>query len=318
LVISASICIVNYKTPYLVIDCIASFLPHLASSVSVVIVDSNSNDDSLATIREWLRTNDGAGRCRLVELQANGGFSAGYNAAMKAIPANCYLLLNSDTIVRPGAIALLIETMVNYPEAGLFGPQLEWPNGVAQVSCFRDHSPLSELVAAARTRQVTSLLKLFEVPISTVTSNFRPPWMSFAAVLIRSEVLESAGMLDENFFLYFEDCEYCYRARKAGWDIFYVPDARIVHLHGKSSQVVENISQAKRLPKYYYASRTRYFRLRYGIVGPTLANLAWCCGRVISKTRETLGKKERHLPENAWRDIWTNWSDPLGNDKHNA
>jgi N-acetylglucosaminyl-diphospho-decaprenol L-rhamnosyltransferase len=71
------------------------------------------------------------------------------------------------------------------------------------------------------------------------------------------------------------------------------------------------ITTAKRLPRYYYASRTRYFRLRYGMAGPTLANLGWCLGRVISKLRETFGSKKPHLPEMAWRDIWINWDKPL-------
>jgi hypothetical protein len=71
------------------------------------------------------------------------------------------------------------------------------------------------------------------------------------------------------------------------------------------------ITTAKRLPRYYYAARTRYFRLRYGVAGPTLANLGWCLGRLISKSREIFGTKKPHLPEMAWRDIWANWSMPL-------
>jgi N-acetylglucosaminyl-diphospho-decaprenol L-rhamnosyltransferase len=303
---------VNYRTPQLVIDCLASFLPSLGDDFKVVIVDSSSGDTSVAGIAAWLKSNDTAGQCRLLELCANGGFSTGYNAAMKACPAKFYLLLNSDTEVLPGAITLLIAAAAKYPQAGLFGPRLEWPDGTIQHSCFNDHSPLSELVAAARTRHVTALLRRYVVPMPMNATNFHPPWISFAAVLIRDEVLKSAGMLDEGFFLYFEDCEYCYRARQAGWDIIYEPGARIIHLHGQSSQLENMINTAKRLPRYYYVSRTRYFRLRYGVAGPTLANFGWCIGRVISKLRETFGSKKLHLPELAWKDIWTNWSKPIG------
>ena len=156
-VIKLNVCIVNYKTPQLVIDCLASFLPELAGDAAVVIADSNSQDNSVAKISAWLKGNDPAGKCRLIALPVNGGFSAGYNAAMKACPAEFYLLLNSDTVVRPGAIARLLEAAAEYPQAGLFGPRLEWPDETPQVSCFRDHSPASELIAAARTRQVTAL-----------------------------------------------------------------------------------------------------------------------------------------------------------------
>jgi N-acetylglucosaminyl-diphospho-decaprenol L-rhamnosyltransferase len=305
------ICIVNYKTPQLVIDCLASFLPELDSDVSVVIADSGSQDDSVARIGAWLKDNDPTKKCRLIDLSVNGGFSAGYNAAMSACPAEFYLLLNSDTVVRPGAISRLLAAAAEYPEVGLFGPRLEWPDETPQVSCFRGHSPASELIAAARTRQVTALLRPYDLPLPIANAGLHPPWISFAAVLIRNEVLASAGLLDEGFFLYFEDCEYCHRARRAGWDIMHVPAARIIHLHGQSSQVENMITRAKRLPRYYYASRTRYFRRRYGVAGPTLANLGWCLGRLISKMRETFGTKKPHLPEMAWKDIWTNWGAPL-------
>ena len=309
--IMLSVCIVNYRTPQLVIDCLASLLPELPGDAAVVVADSNSADTSVASIAAWLKANDTAGQCQLVELTTNGGFSAGYNAAMRVVPADYYLLLNSDTVVRLGAIAHLLDAAAKYPQAGLFGPRLEWPDETSQVSCFRDHSPFSELIAAARTRHVTTLLRRYVVPMPVATSVVRPPWISFAAVLIRDDVIKSAGMLDEGFFLYFEDCEYCYRARQADWDIVYVPAAQVIHLHGQSSQVETMITAAKRLPRYYYVSRTRYFRLRYGVKGPTLANLGWCLGRWISKLRETFGTKKPHLPESAWSDIWTNWSAPL-------
>lgn len=306
-----NICIVNYKTPQLVIDCLASFLPELADDAAVVIADSNSQDGSMIKIGAWLKSNDPAGKCKLIALSVNGGFSAGYNAVMRACPAEFYLLLNSDTVVRPWAITLLLEAATKYPKVGLFGPRLEWHDEKHQVSCFRSHSPPSELIAAAKTRQITALLRRYDVPLPIANAGLRPPWISFAAVLIRNDVLTSAGQLDEGFFLYFEDSEYCLRVRKAGWDIIYVPAARIVHLHGQSSQVETMITSAKRLPRYYYASRTRYFRLRYGVTGPTLANLGWCLGRTISKLRETIGTKKPHLPEMAWKDIWTNWRTPL-------
>jgi N-acetylglucosaminyl-diphospho-decaprenol L-rhamnosyltransferase len=311
-VIKLNVCIVNYKTPQLVIDCLASLLPELFDGdATVVIADSNSQDGSVAKINSWLKDNDPAGKCKLIALPVNGGFSAGYNAAMKVCPAEFYLLLNSDTVVRPGAIARLLEAAAEYPDAGLFGPCLEWPDETPQVSCFRDHSPASELIAAARTRQVTALLQGYDVPLPNANAELRPSWISFAAVLIRNAVLTSAGLLDEGFFLYFEDCEYCHRARQAGWEIMHVPAARIIHLHGQSSQVEDMITTAKQLPHYYYASRTRYFRLRYGVAGPTLANLGWCLGRLISKLRETFGAKKPHLPLMAWKDIWTNWDTPL-------
>jgi N-acetylglucosaminyl-diphospho-decaprenol L-rhamnosyltransferase len=312
-----NICIVNYRTPRLVIDCLASLLPELPKRAKVIIADSFSEDDSAKVIGNWLKANDPARNCAFIELGKNGGFSAGYNAAMKACPAENYLLLNSDTLVLPGAVMRLLEAAERDPKTGVFGPRLEWPDGIPQDSCFRDHSPFSEIILAARTRHVTALLKNYMVPMPVTNAEMHPNWISFAAVLIRHEVVETAGWLDDNFFLYFEDCEYCYRARRRGWSITYVPTARIVHLHGQSSQVESMITKAKRLPTYYYVSRARYFRLRYGAAGPTLANIGWCLGRLVSKTRETFGTKKMHLPEMAWKDIWVDWEKPNLNRREN-
>jgi N-acetylglucosaminyl-diphospho-decaprenol L-rhamnosyltransferase len=85
-----------------------------------------------------------------------------------------------------------------------------------------------------------------------------------------------------------------------------------VHLKGGSSSTFERANQLKqRLPRYYYEARTRYFFLRYGRIGLTLANILWHFGRMVSKGRETISGRSRHVPERQWRDIWTNWLHPL-------
>ena len=310
-----NICIVNYKTPELVVDCLATLIPDLNDGMTVVVIDNNSGDDSVSKIASWLVKNDLNQHCILIKLLINGGFSAGYNTAMKACPSNYYLLLNSDTLLRPGAVMMLLNAAKSNPEVGLIGPQLEWPDGAVQISCFRDPSPFGELIASARTRHVTALLSRYVVAVPFAHIELNPQWISFAAVLIKDDMLKSIGMLDEKFFMYFEDCEYCFRARTKGWKIIFLPSARVVHLHGQSSEVEKSIFSAKRLPRYYYASRARYFRLRYGVLGLTIANFAWYIGRIISKLRETFGTKTPHLPEMSYLDIWTNWKAPLQQDK---
>jgi N-acetylglucosaminyl-diphospho-decaprenol L-rhamnosyltransferase len=309
------VCIVNYRTPQLVIDCLASFLGSLGRGHQVVVADSCSGDASMEKIGNWLSANDAAGRCKLVALPANNGFSAGYNAAMKECAADLYLLLNSDTALRGGAIDSLMDAATRHPEAGIVSPRLEWPDGTPQESCFRDHSPIGELIGAARTRHISGLFRKSIVALPVADHEVRPEWTSFAAVLVRREALETAGMLDEGFFLYFEDCEFCYRARRAGWAIVHVPQARVVHLRGGSSEVKARGAAAERLPRYYYESRARYFRLRYGLAGPTLANLCWHAGRSISFVRERFAGKENHLPESMWKDIWANWRSPLSGNR---
>ncbi len=104
--------------------------------------------------------------------------------------------------------------------------------------------------------------------------------------------------------MYYEDSEHCHRVRAAGFDIRYVPEARIVHLQGGSPAVPEPGQPRRHRPSSFYRSRARYFRLLYGPPGPLLANLGWSLGRLVSLARE-LGGRERHIAAGRWRDIWT-------------
>src|SRR5205085_5590103 len=111
-------------------------------------------------------------------------------------------------------------------------------------------------------------------------------WVSFASALIRSEVIRDIGFLDEGFFLYFDDADYCRRARKAGWKIGFCQDARVVHLEGQSNTVPESNRKLHRRPRYYYVSRARYFAKHLGTAGFWAANVAWSVGSVIGHAKQ--------------------------------
>jgi GT2 family glycosyltransferase len=306
-----AVVIINFRTPDLVIGCLESLLPQLdAAEHAVAVVDNNSADDSVARLEQWLGGNDARGIVRLICSERNLGFSGGNNLGMTSCDADHYLLLNSDTLLRPGAVATLLDTAGKRADAGLVSPRLEWPDGVPQESCFRFPTPLSELIAAAQTGPITSMLKRFDVPIAVGDTRISPSWTSFACVLLRREMLEQTGLMDEGFFLYYEDVEFCHRARKAGWEIAHNPAARVVHLRGGSSPVKRLAARQKALPRYYYESRSRYFYLAYGHLGLTLANTLWWAGRCVSKARELAGQRQPTLPKRQWRDIWTNWLFP--------
>jgi GT2 family glycosyltransferase len=123
-------------------------------------------------------------------------------------------------------------------------------------------------------------------------------------------MVNKIGLMDDGFFMYFEDVEYCRRARKACWKIVHNPEARVVHLRGGSSPVKKRAAERKRLPRHYYAARTRYLYLAYGRLGLTLANVLWLLGRSVSKSREVLERRGLGVPEKQWLDIWTNWFNP--------
>ncbi|MGD9973171.1 MAG: glycosyltransferase family 2 protein [Desulfatirhabdiaceae bacterium] len=300
-----AVVIINYCTPDLVIQCLNSLESQLDDSTQrVVVVDNASPDGSGAMIASHLRLAGWNRWVTLIQSPVNGGFSAGNNLGVRSLNAKLYLLLNSDTIVRPGAISQLTRAAVDHPDAGLIGPRLEWPDTGPQISCFRNHSPFSQMIDAAGTGPLTRTFSRFDVPLPVSQYPMMPDWLSFAAVLVRRQVWQGVGPMDEGYFMFFEDADYCRRCRRAGWKILYWPSARVVHLRGGSSQVKRNQAARRRLPAYYYASRRRYFTRFYGRNGVMAANICWSLGRWIAWMRERVGRKMPHHCQRAFLDTW--------------
>jgi N-acetylglucosaminyl-diphospho-decaprenol L-rhamnosyltransferase len=309
------IVIVNYKTPTLVVDCLTSLEKEVQMGQDqVVVVDNASGDRSVEQIEAAIAEHQWSNWVQVLPSPSNGGFSAGNNLGLQAIDAEAYLLLNSDTLVRPGSLDTLKKVLQERPDAGIIGPRLEWPDGTSQISCFRHRSPLSETIASAATGPITKLLKSFDVPLPVSDTPIEPDWLSFACVLIRRQVVDRIGLMDEGYFMYREDNDYCRRAQDAGWRILYWPQARVVHLRGGSGPVKAAISTRKRPPQYLYASRSRYFAKFYGKTGLWAANFLWLAGRSFSLAREWVGNKPPHTCDREAIDIWTNWLEPMKND----
>jgi len=304
--INLAIIVLNYCTPDLVINCLETVLPEIEStSAKIVIVDNASTDDSVDRISDWLNENDVNNQCLFIVSDVNGGFSAGNNLGIRAISARFYLLLNSDTLVRQGAFKILLKAAEENIDAGLFSPRLEWPDGAPQISCFRFISPVHELLRIGSLRLLEKMLPRHVVGMPVSNKVIFPQWTSFACVLIRREVFESVGLLDEGYFMYFDDADFCQRCRKAGWKIRHEPASRVIHLRGGSSSVKRQSRKRKRVPEYYYRSRSRYFRIHYhGRAGLFLANVLWYAGWMVGRLKQLFGKQPPPVCEQEWRDIW--------------
>jgi GT2 family glycosyltransferase len=110
-------------------------------------------------------------------------------------------------------------------------------------------------------------------------------WVSGASLMVRREVFEQIGLLDEGYFLYFEEADFCSRARKAGWQVWFVPESRVVHLEGAATGIQQT---ARRRPPYWYNSRRRYFIKHFGVTGLILADALWMVGRTSLVLRRLL------------------------------
>lgn len=292
--------VLNYKTPALVEDCLRSLDGQIdGATQEVVVVDNCSGDDSADQIESAIESNGWGDWVRVVRSPVNGGFAAGNNVGIKASHAKVYMLLNSDTIVRDGAIETLMQTLGEHPEIGMLGPQLEWPDGKHQTSTFRYRTPITEMLYASCLGVLGRLFSKSVVARELHEFATGLDWASFACMLIRREVIDSVGMLDEDYFMYFEDMAMCRKATKAGFVIAYQPEAHVVHLRGGSSPVKEQTRQRKRRPAYYYAARSHYLRSFYGTIGHIVGNLLWMIGWMLGALRGRTGAVERE-----WIDIW--------------
>ena len=291
------IVIVNYRTANLAIDCLHSLEGEVKAiaaglgRVRVFITDNASGDDSIPCIREAIRDFSWGEWASIQPLERNGGFAYGNNAAIRPAlessdPPDYIWLLNPDTVVRTGALATLVEFLENHLEAGIAGCRLVDPEGRPEWSAFRFPSVLGELENGMRLGLVSRLLAHWVVSPPPPSVISRCDWASGASLLVRRAVFEAIGLLDENYFMYFEEVDFCLRALRAGWTCWYVPHAQVIHLAGQSSGVTGPTARSKRRPGYWFQSRRYYFRKHLGPICALLADLAWSLGFLSFRLRQ--------------------------------
>ena len=285
------IIIVNYCTTNLVSDCLVSLEFELDDfgDVRVVIVDNNSGDGSVSRLTKLVAQKNWGSWVDIIGSDRNGGFAFGNNMGIKlAMQKNpeYIMLLNPDTVVRPKAVSALVKFMQENPKVGIAGSLLESIEGGIDCSAHKIHSPLSELDGGARLGVLSRLLHKYVVSGLPQTEPHPCDWVSGASMIVRRAVIDDIGLMDDEFFLYFEEVDFCWRATKAGWQVWYVPQSRVLHLEGASTGIKE---PAKRRASYWYDSRRRFFVKHYGVFGLLLADLFWTIGRLSLLLRAKLG-----------------------------
>ena len=228
-----SIVIVNWNGLSVLRDCLASIPSDLPGfDLEVIVVDNDSQDESVAMLRlefPWVR---------VVVNSQNLGFAAGNNRGFATARGRYVLLLNSDTLVLPGALANSVRYLDENPQTGVLGCRIEFPDRSFQTSCYR----------------FNNLIELFMVrllPLGSVKNerlNYGRYWgcqfqeptevdvVAGCFMMVRREIILKSGGLDEDFFMYGEDEEWCSRIKRDGWKVIYYPAATIIHLHRFSSR----------------------------------------------------------------------------------
>jgi N-acetylglucosaminyl-diphospho-decaprenol L-rhamnosyltransferase len=288
--------IVNYRVAHLAIDCLHSVAAELGPvpDTHVAVCENGTGDDSAQRIQQAIDENGWANWCTLTALNINLGFTGGNNAILRpavhsANPPQYFLLLNADTIVRPNAFKALVDFMDQNPKVGIGGSRLEDPDGTPQRSAFRFQSPLGEFEGNLKLGLVSRLFKRWIVAPPVVDQTFETDWVSGASMIIRREVLEDIGLLDEGYYTYFDDIDFCFNARKKGWPTWYVPTSRVVHLVGQSTGVT---SRPKRFPPYLFEARRRYFLKNHGPLYAAMVDACMIIGLSLWRLRVLLTGKE--------------------------
>ncbi len=312
---STAIVIVNYRTADLTIQCLRSLVPDAGGKdgVRVFVVDNASGDGSVQRISEAIVQEAWGDWVQILPLQSNRGYAAGNNAGIQAALAggqtpDYVLLLNPDTVVRPGAVQALAGFMDCHAAVGIAGSRLEDPDGTAQCSAHTRPSPLGELVGTAKVGPLTRALARYCVSPRVRGVGHPCDWVSGASLIIRTPALARIGLLDEGFFLYYEEVDLCLRARRAGWEVWYVPAAIVVHLEGAATGIS---AKGKRRAGYWYASRRRFFAKHYGIAGLLRADLMWVLGRIIYSVRHLGGLDAAVAADPKWFAWDLLWGDAI-------
>jgi hypothetical protein len=232
---SLSIVIVNYNTEKLLKGCLESvYAGANGTPMDIWVVDNNSHDGSVSMLKSMFPV------VRVIENPANVGFSRANNAAISQSRADYILLLNPDTLIIEDAIERMIKFMNEHPDVGIAGCKVLNRDGTLQLACRR--SIPTPKVAFYR---LTGLSRLF--PKSEVIAKYNMTYespehthevdaVSGAFLMIRRKVVEEIGLLDERFFMYGEELDWCLRAKRAGWAVAYHPKAQIVHYKGESTK----------------------------------------------------------------------------------
>ena len=225
-----AVAIISWNTRELLRRCLTTIM-HDAPD-EVVVVDNGSSDGSITMVREEFPG------VRFEVLTENPGYGAASNVAFTLCSAEYVLLLNSDTELRPGALAALVAHLDRCPRAGIVGPRLLNPDGSLQKSTFPFPSPLVPFV---KRRPMADLVGLVPVLRDAFVGAWahdhtrRVPWVLGAALAIRREAYERIGGFDESYVMYYEEVDLCYRLRRAGWETHFTPATEITHVGGAST-----------------------------------------------------------------------------------
>jgi N-acetylglucosaminyl-diphospho-decaprenol L-rhamnosyltransferase len=249
-----SIVVVSWNTRDLLLACLHSLVAAAGSSTfEVVVIDNASTDGTPGAVARHFPG------VRLIANDHNRGFAAANNQGIRAASGRHILLLNSDTVPEPGSIARLVSVADRHPATGAVGGMLRHSDGSFQASFQDEPSIVRECLAASGLGRRLVYGGYPGYPPDRSLDARRVDVISGACMLLTRAAIEQVGLLDESYFMYSEETDYCRRLRTHGWEVWYTPEARILHHGGQSTRQVRPA-----MLRALYRSKVRYFAIHDG------------------------------------------------------
>jgi N-acetylglucosaminyl-diphospho-decaprenol L-rhamnosyltransferase len=260
--------LVHHRRPELTCGCLDG-LAEQGGRMSVTVVDVGGSEGGGARVEAHVAAR---GLSAVTVVRApDRGLAAGLNVGLSRTlpePAELLLILHPDTRLRPGALRVMKDYLQSHPGVGIVGPRYVDAAGATLPSAFRFPTVLGEVVDGLAFGPVTAWLHHYKVAPPMRAEAHVTDWLGGAALLVRAEVLEAVGPLDEGYQQYFGDVDLCRRAQRASWTCAYVPQAVAVHTPTSSG------AAASAPPARWFSDRQRYFEAHHGVGEGVLADVA--------------------------------------------
>ncbi|MEO7106528.1 MAG: glycosyltransferase family 2 protein [Rhodoferax sp.] len=289
--------VVSYNTADLLHECmngLKSASQHL--KVHTVIVDNASRDRSVELIRSDFPD------CQLIANPFNVGFGRANNQALSSLQGRYVLLLNTDAFLAADTLMQTVKYMDGNPKCGILGVRLEGRDGVLQPCCRYFPTPWNTFL------QRTGLARLFASVQMVDNMEWSHDevracdWVVGCYYLIRREVIDQIGLFDPRYFLYFEEVDHCFAAKKAGWDVVFYPHTTVVHLGGESAKSEGAITQGgKQLEKLQVESELLYYRKNLGAAAACTSVVLTCFAEILNLLKRVPKRGVPLQAKAAWR-----------------
>lgn len=310
---SVGVAVVNYRTADLIVDLLASLKDGIGNEIrlDIVLVDNDSGDDSVDILQSAISELPSSIRAEIILAERNGGFSYGNNIAFgKLLDRGCdYVwLLNPDTRILPGAAEALISCLDGGDTIGIAGSHLQDADGTAQIASFNFPTPSGEFVNTCGVGFIRRMFPSGVVARGVPESQSRVDWVAGASFMIKAEVLRTVGIMDESYFLYFEEVDFCLVCSRLGYSTYFVPESKVIHLVGGATGISDTRKKAPRRPTYWFASRRRYFQKNFGYACALWADIMWVTGYCVQLLKKKMRNDDNLDPPNFVRDFLANSS----------